>query len=250
MKRHISFLLTLLLLLPILACTATAETIIIDTETASYAEIATACERLEAIRIARLKETFAAEHEVQPADGITFRGVPWGSTRLEAEAILGPTSGSRSFVYSGFITIYTDGRGLSTYYTGGSVAGYAVPEITVDYVYPVLDGRLLRDNNLAVICAGRYVIKDVGDVHAVMEDLTAKLSSLYGSFTQSIHGRRWTDVRGNTITLDAGDTSVYLLYYPACRDDLLNAAEQAIADERAAQEELLRIQNQNNTDGL
>lgn len=250
MKKRLSFLLTLLLLLPLFTCPAAADTIIIDTETASYEEIAAACELLEAARIELLKDSFAREHEVQPLHGITFRGVPWGSTRLEAEAILGPASGSRSFVYSGFITIYTDGRGLSEYYTGGSVAGYAVPEFTVDYVYPVLDGRLLRDNNLAVICAGRYVIEDVGDVHAVMEDLTAKLSSLYGSFTQSVHGRRWTDAQGNTITLDAGDTSVYLLYYPSCRDDLLNAAEQAIADERAAQEELLRIQNQNNTDGL
>lgn len=250
MKKFLASLMALLLLLPVLTGPATAEIITIDTENATYEEIVAAYELLKAARIARLKATFAETHEVQPAGGITFRGLPWGSTRVEVEAILGPASGSRSFVYSGFITIYTDGRGLSTYYNGGSVAGYAVPEITVDYVYPVLDGRILRDDDLAVICSGRYVIEDVGDIHAVMEDLTAKLSSLYGSFTQSIHGRRWTDAEGNTITLDHGDTSIYLLYYPSYRDALLEAATQAIADERAEQEELLRIQNSNNTDGL
>lgn len=250
MKKFLASLMTLLLLLPVLTCPATAEIITIDTENATYEEIVAAYELLKAVRIARLKEAFAATHEVQPSDGITFRGVPWGSTRVEAEAILGPASGSRSFVYSGYISIYTDGRGLSTYYNGGSVAGYTVPEITVDYVYPVLDGKLLRDDDLAVICSGRYVIENVGDVHAVMEDLTAKLSSLYGSFTQSIHGRRWTDAYGNTITLDNGDTSVYLLYYPSYRDALLEAAAQAIAAEHAEQEEFLRIQNSNNTEGL
>ena len=250
MKRFLASLLALLLLLPILACPATAETITIDTETATYEEIVAAYELLKAARIAHLKATFAENHEVQPLEGITFRSVPWGSTRAEAEAILGPASGSRTFVYSGFVTIYTDGRGLSTYYNDESVAGYAVPQITLDYVYPVLDGKILRDDSLAVICSGRYVIEDVGDMHAVMDDLTAKLSTLYGSYTQSIHGRLWTDIKGNTITLQGGDTSVYLLYYPSYRDALLEAAAQAIAAERAEQEELLRIQNQNNTDGL
>lgn len=249
MRRLLANLLAFLLLTSITTA-AMAEVITIDTETATYEEIVAAYELLKLERIARLKESFAANHEVHPLEGITFRDVPWGSTRTEAEAILGPASGSRSFVYSGFVTIYPDGRGLSTYYNDGSVAGYAVPQITLDYVYPVLDGKILRDDNLAIICSGRYVIKDVGDIHAVMDDLTAKLSALYGSYTQSIYGRLWTDIKGNTITLQSGDTSVYLLYYPSYRDALLEAAAQAIADERAEQEELLRIQNQNNTDGL
>ncbi len=249
MRRLLANLLAFLLLTSI-TTTAMAEVITIDTETATYEEIVAAYELLKLERVARLKESFAESHEIYPLEGITFRDVPWGSTRVEAEAILGPASGSRAFVYSGFVTIYTDGRGLSTYYNGGSVAGYAVPQITLDYVYPVLDGKILRDDSLAVICSGRYVIEDVGDIHAVMDDLTAKLSTLYGSYTQSIHGRLWTDIKGNTITLQGGDTSVYLLYYPSYRDALLEAAAQAIAAERAEQEELLRIQNQNNTDGL
>ena len=249
MRRLLANLLAFLLLTSS-TTTAMAEVITIDTETATYEEIVAAYELLKLERVARLKESFTESHEIYPLEGITFRDVPWGSTPGEAEAILGPASGSRSFVYSGFVTIYTDGRGLSTYYNGGSVAGYAVPRITLDYVYPVLDGKILRDDSLAVICSGRYVIEDVGDIHAVMDDLTAKLSTLYGSYTQSIHGRLWTDIKGNTITLQGGDTSVYLLYYPSYRDALLEAAAQAIAAERAEQEELLRIQNQNNTDGL
>ena len=64
MKRFLASLLALLLLLPILACPATAETITIDTETATYEEIVAAYELLKAARIAHLKATFAENHEV------------------------------------------------------------------------------------------------------------------------------------------------------------------------------------------
>ena len=167
---------------------------------------------------------------------------------LEADGTLDPAG--IAFIAVDF-PVYTDGRGISTYYAGWTVAGYPVPTATLGFVYPVLEGKLLRDDSLAVMCSGMYEIQNIGDVNAVMDDLTTKLSALYGSYTHgSFNTRVWTDANGHSITLWPTDTSVYLLYYHADRDALMNAAVQAIADERAEQEELLRIQNQNNTDGL
>ena len=251
MKRILTALLALLIASAALVSTALAEVVTVDLETATYEEIVAACELLKAERVARLKETFAETHEIQPLDGITFRGVPWGSTRAEAEAILGAPSNTITYICAGVGSVYTDGRGISTYYAGWTVAGYPVPTATLGFVYPVLEGKLLRDDSLAVMCSGMYEIQNIGDVNAVMDDLTTKLSALYGSYTHgSFNTRVWTDANGHSITLWPTDTSVYLLYYHADRDALMNAAVQAIADERAEQEELLRIQNQNNTDGL
>ena len=121
----------------------------------------------------------------------------------------------------------------------------------VNYVYPVLDSKLLRDEDLAVMCYCTYVFEDIGDVNAVRDDLTRKLTLLYGAYSHgSNDSRTWTDESGHYIRLTSGSSSVYLHYVHADADALVGAAEQAIAAERAEQEELLRIQNQNNTDGL
>ena len=251
MKRFLASLLALLLLLPILACPATAETITIDTETATYEEIVAAYELLKAARIAHLKATFAENHEVQPLEGITFRSVPWGSTRAEAEALLGMPTHDSGFVYSNIKAIYIDGRGFSTFYKNWTVAGYPVSTATLGFIYPVLEGRRLLDKELAIMCSGRYEIENIIDVDAAMDDLTTKLISLYGPYTNGRNSARiWMDSHGHSVTLRLSDSSIYLLYYHADRDALMNAAAQAIAAERAEQEELLRIQNQNNTDGL
>ena len=79
----------LLLMLCLMLTAACADTISIDLDAASYEEIVAAYELLKAERLQRLGESFAASHEIQSSAGIEFRNVPWGSTKKEAEAMLG-----------------------------------------------------------------------------------------------------------------------------------------------------------------
>lgn len=78
MKRLVSFLLALTLLAGI-AAAASADVLTIDTETAGYDEIVEALHILKAAQITRLTELVASECSIEPADGITFRGIPWHS---------------------------------------------------------------------------------------------------------------------------------------------------------------------------
>ena len=252
MKQALSILLGLLLAF-FLALPAMAEVITIDLENATYEELIAAHELLEAARIARLKKIFAETHEVQLAEGITFRGVPWGSTKTETEKIIGAPYRCYDHMYRKYqtLSIYNDGRGINAQYSGWTIAGYKLTYAIVNYVYPVHDGKLLRDSELAVMCYCTYILEDIGDVDAVRDDLTNKLNLLYGVCTYgSNNSRKWIDENGHSVTLSSGSSSVYLHYVHADSDALTDAAEQAIAAERAEQEELLRIQNQNNVEGL
>lgn len=250
MKRVISAF-TLLLVLCFGFSTTLAETITIDLETASYEEIVAAYDMLKNERIERLKENFASEHQIQPVSGITFRNVPWGSTKIEAEEILGERSSFSSYITARRGFVYTDGRGVQTKYTNWTLAGYSLEYAEVNYVYPVVDGMLIRDDSSAILYLAEYDIWDVGDTNAVVEDLTTKLSGLYGTYSSGSSDKRtWTDENGNYIELSYSSSRVYLIYSSAQAEELLGRAGQAIQDERREQEELLRIQNQNNADGL
>lgn len=252
MKRVLSMLLGLLLVC-FFTSPVIAEILSIDLENATYEELTAAYELLKAKRIALLKDNYAETLEIKPAKGITFRGVPWGSTKAAAEEIIGAPYRCYDYMCRKYQTnsIYSDGRGIHTQYRGWTIAGYQLSYAVVNYVYPVLDGALLRDNNLAIMCYCTYVLDDIGDINAVRDDLTRKLSLLYGGYTDgSNNSRTWIDENGHSIRLSFGSSSIYLHYIHADSDALTGAAEQAIAAERAEQEELLRIQNQNNVDGL
>ncbi len=60
----------------------------------------------------------------------------------------------------------------------------------------------------------------------------------------------WTDSDGNTIALWPLENTIVIKYWTYDTDELIAAAKQAVDNERAEQEELLRIQNRTNTDGL
>ena len=244
--KHLYRLLALLLAL-LLATPALADVITIDLETATYDELTAAYELLKAERIARLTAAYAATHEAQPVEGIAFRNVPWGSTRVEAEAILGKPERTDDYypIYATWGS--SDGRGFSSYYTW-KIAGYDARGMT-SFVYVVQDGSLLRDKDLAIMTEAMYTIQNISDKEAAMEDLTTKLTSLYGACTYNGDARVWTDANGHRIELGAS-TFVTIRYFHAEQKSLMNAALQAIAAEKAAQEELQRLQNQNSTDGL
>ncbi len=241
----------LILLLSLFCFGTKADTLSIDLSSATYEEIVTAFETIKAERLARLKEQFSSTHEIQPKSKITFRDVPWGSTKKEAEAILGPGRYSSSHITVKLGTVNADGIGIQTEYLDWTVAGYPLRYAELNYVYPVIDGLMLRDEDLAVLYLAEYDIWDVGDTNAVVEDLTTKLSKLYGNYvTGDRDTRTWTDKSNNSIELRGSGSRVYLLYSSAQAEELLGYGRQAVQDERREQEELLRIQNQDNTDGL
>ena len=110
---------------------------------------------------------------------------------------------------------------------------------------------MLRDDDLAVLYLVEYDLFDIGDENAVVEDLTSKLTKLYGSYSiGNRNTRTWVDKNNNSIELSSSKTRVYLVYSSAQKDILLGNAQQIVEAERKEQEEILRIQNQDNTDGL
>ncbi|GEM_PF-471884 len=236
-----------------IAC-AQAEILTIDIDRASYEEINTAYQQLKQARMEKLKETYAASYTPEPKSDIMFRGIPWGTTRSEVEQQIGlPSQYNTAYAYvrQGVVD---DDIGLYTSYKKEKclkLAGYSVKYTDISYAYPVVDGTLIRDTNLAVMYYAEYDLWDVGDPDEIVEDLTKKLVQLYGDYRNDGSGKRiWSDSANNEITLDSSATRVYVCYISGDAGRLTSEAAQARDDELAEQEELLRLQNQNNYDGL
>ncbi len=250
MKRFY-YLVVLLFMTSIICPSAVADTLSIDLDSASYEEIVSAYDLLKSARLTKLKEIYESTHEIEPVTGIAFRGVPWGSTKKDTESILGVGAPAGSYITVSRGTVNTDGIGIQTRYEDWTLAGYPIEYAEVNYIYPVVDGVMLRNDDIAILYLAEYDIWDIGDTNAVVEDLTNKLSKLYGSYTTGIRDTRtWTDISNNMIELSYSSSRVYLIYSSAQAEELLGYGRQAIQDERKEQEELLRIQNQNNTNGL
>lgn len=253
MKQKKWFLLIVTVVM-LLACTgAAADVLTIDLDTASYEEIVQGLDVLGRKQKEMLAEQFAAEHEAEVSSAICFRGVPWLATKAETEALLGhPSSSSKSRVAvpGKDNTVNSDGIGIETTYKSWSVAGYTPEKTTLCYVYPVVDGVMLRDDDLALFYLARYNIWDIGDPDAAVEDLKTKLTNLYGAYTTDRQTLVWKDEAGNVIRMYFYANRIELTYYSAEAENRYGQANQAIDDERAQQELLNRIQNENNTDGL
>ena len=233
---------------------AFADVISVDPDTASYDEIVDAIQQLTAVRNEMLLQQYAATRIIEPKEGIVFRGVSWHTAKREAEAAFG---GSADYVYGSVSTTEGHNRGVSGgygleawYRQDASVAGYSVSLTKISYVYPVVDGLLLRDDDSAILYMGYYRIGDLGDVGSAVNDLSTKLSGLYGSSSFVDSRYIWSDEKGNTIALWPLTDSIVIKYWAYDTDELIAQAKLAVANERAEQEALQRLQNPNNTDGL
>lgn len=231
---------------------AFADTISIGTSTATVAELTEVIEDLKKARLEKITEQFASEYEIQPAEGIAFRGIPWGETREEAQKVLGPShSTNRNHILNTKSQAYTNGIGINDKYDNWSVAGYEVTYSNVYYVYPVVDDVLIREDNLALLYLAEYDIRNLGDINAALSDITSKLVKLYGSYTTDYRGDlMWVDETGNTLVLHTWSSCFSLMYYSANAEDWLAAADHAVDLENAEKEEQSRAANQDNYDGL
>ena len=231
---------------------ASADTISIDTSTATVAELTEAIEDLKKARLEKITEQFTSEYEVQPAEGIAFRGLSWGATREEVQKQVGfPHSFDRNHLINTAGKAYTNGLGIDDDYNGWSVAGYDVTYCDLFFVYPVIDDVLIRDDNVAQFYLAKYDIRGLGDINAALSDITDKLVNLYGNYTTDRYGDlTWTDQLGNTLILTTWSNCFKLTYYSADAENWLAAANHAVNLENAEKEEQSRATNQDNYDGL
>lgn len=264
-------------LLCILVCSlflcsfAAADTLTIDTDVATDEEINALLETLHAEKITRIKTRLASEVIEPDTDGLNlFRNIPWYSTREQAEKILGVTSSS-DWMSGLYRLSYIDYENVSTgadtvdgdlgcrpYYSGLSVAGYKPSDVYLCFVFPIVDGEIIRDNSVAQLYMGYYTFEkdDFGDLLIIYSDLETKLKALYGegTYTETKYKnyRIWKDKVGNIIRLQVDNDGYYLTlgYVANDADARIDAMAQAYLDEKTREENLLRLENTNNVDGL
>ena len=140
-------------------------------------EIDNAYQQLKQERLDKIKEKFKETYEPEPKSDIMFRGIPWGTTRSEVEQQIGITSRQSTYL-SKLNRVIGEDIGISTSYSTFQLAGYSV-STDVNYVYPIEEGVIIRDADLAMIVFVEYIIFDVSDASKVVrsEEHTSELQS-------------------------------------------------------------------------
>lgn len=90
--RKAQMFLAVLLLICVTLMSASAEILTIDLDNASYEELDNAYQILKQVRMNKLKEENAKGNLPDSQSEITFRNIPWGSTKQKAEEVLGEPS--------------------------------------------------------------------------------------------------------------------------------------------------------------
>lgn len=249
---------------------AFAETLQLDFAAASDAELRNAIQLIQEEQVARYKEALADQAIPEDTDGISFRGIPWFSSLETAETMIGQVSKYRSaddlrrLSYTDYSSVSSgadrvDGElGCNISYSGQNVAGYKPSSTCICYIFPIVEGQIVREFDLAQMYMGYYEFEDedYGDLSSVYDDLQTKLSKLYGkgksSSSKYFTNIVWQDEMGNKIRLQIDDDASYLTlaYVASAADSRLDEMADACAAEKAQAEEAIRQQNINNTDGL
>lgn len=247
-KIALTVLLTFTLVIAPYICLA--ETITIDTDTASYDEIVDAITVLKQVRVQMLTDEFTRKHTPAPATSIMFRQIPWYTTRQEVLSLIGNPKTHSTHAQNTAGQVYTNGIGFENSYSSLNVAGYEA-SCDVYYVYPVVDNVLIRNSDYALLYMAEYRFTGLGNTSAAIEDITTKLVHLYGDYQRDNRGRLvWIDDSNNHIILYSWNSNFTLWYYAGNTEELLHAADSVVDAENAEAEELLRIENINNTNGL
>ena len=247
----------------------TANTIIINTATATDEELALAISELSSEQIKRAKLSIPP---IGPAENgeIVFRGVPWYSSRKETETIIrnsssrkGPTDIYRMSaidydnVTSGSDRV-DDLGGCMAHYYNMNVAGWTPSSTYICYIYPIVDGIIIRDDNLAQMYFAYYKFSrgDFADHKALYDDLQHKLNNTYGQGRETVEDyhtwTRWYDASGNYIQLLVDNDYDYasLGYIASDADQRLDEMQIAIDAEKTAEEQQRIKKNQDNYEGL
>ena len=201
---------------------------------------------------------------------ISFRGIKWFTTRelaedaLEAEGMTNARKSSEDIYREtgpnfGGVTLgrdRVDDAGCRVRYDGMSVAGYDIDSTYACYIFPIVDGQIVRDDNLAEFYMAWYDFKGYTDKKAIYDDLTQKLTPLYGEGVVKhetyFDTTTWTDIQGNFIRLLYNPDNNYamLLYMAGDAESRLDEMQEVKKNEAAANEAREREENASNTSGL
>lgn len=208
---------------------------------------------------------------------ILFRGLEWGTSyqeSLKAFPESFPFQGPKDFDYWHYPTeeLFHDGLKIDTnfreylgcysyssekYYDSFEVAGYPVKELSMHYAYlPGEDGLLVRDIDHAVFIKAYYILTPKDAVTA-FEDLTNKMTDLYGEMKQeTTEGssiiytfRVWDGKDGTMVAVEfedyqtSGSKYIYIRYTFKGADMLIEQAHEAVLLEE-------RLHAESNYDGL
>ena len=221
----------------------------------------------------------SVETESSDVTTITFRGFDWLSTRSDVEAALaadnitdGAIMSNRhainwpegDYEWSGSPhgdTSRLEDAGWCAMYSDVTTGGYAPTFTEAYYMYQILpDGSLQTTNGSELLYLGVYEYHrdDFENLEAVFNDLTAKLTSLYGECATNndddYNRNIWTDADGNKAILAYYTSDKYpeveLAYESGAADEMLRNLKNKIDELNAAAQESERLENSNNTDGL
>lgn len=265
MKKIIAFLMLLLFS----TTSVIAEELTINLATATDEELSSIVQLIQEEQLNRYKASLTAQQLTADADGISFRGIPWFSTLEYTESQLGtiPTYQNRGEVYrKGYIYSY-GGHNKSDVIEGDTgcrhhyslkVAGYQPTSSRACYIFPIVDGRIIRDPSLAQLYMGYYTFDgdSFGDLSKVYDDLSGKLNALYGEGVGAQYAyyleTTWRDEAGNYTVLyfHTGASYMVLAYIAAEAEQRLDEMAAAYLNEKTLEDDILRNKNLNNTDGL
>ena len=246
-----------------------AEGLALDLSNATDSELSNAIQLIREEQVNRYKRNLAEQEIDADVDGISFRGIPWYSTLEYTEEQLGIVSKYKSagklyridYINSagGYVgsDVVEGDLGCAPSYDL-KVAGYQASSTRACFAFPIVEGQIVRDLSLAQLYMGYYTFKgdDFGDLTKVYEDLAGKLSHLYGagveaesSYYASI---TWTDKDGNYIRLRINSAASYmtLAYVAGSANQRLDEMAAAYINEKTLEDDALRNENINNTDGL
>lgn len=201
---------------------------------------------------------------------ITFRGIKWFTAREQTEELLTSEGMTKARTTSQDIYRVTgpnyrnvtmgrdrvDDAGCRVRYEGLSVAGYDIEDTYACYIYPIDNGAIVRDESLAEFYMAWYDFIGYADQQAIHDDLTQKLTSLYGDGAIEHHTffdtTTWTDMQGNFIRLLYNPDSQYvvLVYMAGDAERRLDEMQEAQRNEAIANEAQEREENISNTSGL
>jgi hypothetical protein len=223
-------------------------------------------------------ETEISTDSSSESSTISFRNIPWWTSKNEVEKILVADGASIEqaafednilrmsgidFANSTSGKDRVDGGGTVARYSGIKVAGYTPSETQACYIYNLNDdGTINKDKETAQFYFGWYTFeaRDYVDGEGVYNDLAQKLQSLYGegivndesSYYTTI---TWIDADNNQIRLllggkDSDTKYVTLGYMAAGADERLNEMQISVDAEAVQQEAAERKKNKEDISGL
>jgi len=211
------------------------------------------------------------ESSVKDKSLITFRGIPWYSTKAEFDSLMAdedvfivlPKNDIYKIFYGGSTPVRSNAKangGVCLDYSRSlTVAGYKPTKTCFAFIYEIdNNGEIIEDDELAKFYMGWYEFwrDDFEDHQSIFDDLAEKLSLIYGDGIEAVEFNyphiKWMDSEGNIIQLsiNSSQNGVDLVYAAADAQQLVEEMK-ATLDAIALSEEAAELEkNKEDLSGL